>query len=227
MVDVPEGRTGLVIAGPLPYEFFKNTGVGESDDQSHAGSYHMAMNACGIQQGNLLAYSSTLSPIAKEISVKEGYKRIELGSETKIIQAAAHIDLKDQSLEGKVKRASAGILFGWLRPKKGDKTTHEGGLVCEYNGHATQEEAHENLTRCIQRIYTTRSPISKKIYANDFDLDLQPMLFTSFEPKMQYGTALAVLCFVSYHIDVLAQNVFANKEEAERFAQAGLGAKGL
>jgi arginine decarboxylase len=219
MADVPSGYKGIVIAPPLPYEFFVTSGIGQSKHQIHAGSYHDAMRAAGVELGNLIPYTSILPRIAKEIPLEEGVQRIEHGAEVKVIQAAAHVDL-----ESKLKRATSGILFAWLHPK--GKRGRIGGLVCEYNGNGTVDEARENLESCMDGLY--RGPNrSGKTFAESHDLKGRRFISATIEPKERYGTALTALAFVSYVIPVLDQNVFEKDELAEAFAQSSLGGKGI
>lgn len=219
MIEVPKGLTGIVIAAPVPYEFFRGKGTGESAYQDHAGAWHMAMNQAGVHKGNLIPYSSMLPEIASEISQEEGYKRITHGAQVGIIQAKSEVDLE----EG-VKRATAAILFGWLRPKlQNERREHAGGLVCEYREHGDEKEARENLMGCINAIFRKPSGIDGKIWSDDYRLDIQPMEFISFIPKQRYGVAISLLAFVSYFINVLAQNVFQKDDEASAFAQTAFG----
>ncbi len=192
---------------PKPRVFFKTTGVGQSPDQIHAGSYHDAMADAGVQGANLMSYTSILPAKLREVSVKAGMKAIEHGCEMKVIQAVSHIDLKDPKIkEAGIKRVSSAILYGWLQPSDNPTGPHVGGLVCEYGGHGTKDEAFENLERCIKRIYTRVNKDGTR-YEEKGELKIQPMMYTSLEPKEQYGTALCALAFVRYAISIPKQKI--------------------
>ncbi len=192
---------GLVIGCPLPRSFFEATGTGESDHQIHAGSYHYAMQAAGVERANLIPYTSILPSIARKITVQEGMARIQHGAEMKVIQAAAHVDIAAGQ-----KRATAAILYGWLRPKNDKTAPHAGGLVCEYNGDGTAEEAYQNLYACLQGLFNNPDR-NGYVFADHYMLDVQPMLSATIEPKKRFGTALCALAFVDYLIPVLAHNL--------------------
>lgn len=219
MADMPPEYKGLLIGCPIPKDFFETTGTGESDHQIHAGSYHFAMQQARIERANLMAYSSILPKCAKRISIKEGVKQIEHGAEMKIIQAAAHVD----KTAGET-RATAGIMYGLLY-RKGSKT-HEGGLVCEYNGNETIQEAKENLAACLDGLYRSKNPDGES-FSDDYELKDIRFLSATVEPKKRFGTALVALAFVNYIIPVLEQNVFHKHHEALLLAQTTLGRKGL
>ena len=187
----------LIIKCPLPKDFFETTGIGESDHQIHAGSYHLAMQQARIERANLIAYTSILPATARRITIQEGVKQIQHGSEMKIIQAAAHVDKNTGD-----KRATAAIMYGLLY-KKGS-TKHEGGLVCEYNGNGTVQEAKENLTNCLDGLYSNPDPDGKS-FADEYELKEVRFLSSTVEPKKRFGTALVALAFVNYIIPIIAQ----------------------
>jgi arginine decarboxylase len=189
----------LIIKCPLPKDFFETTGIGESDHQIHAGSYHLAMQQARIERANLIAYTSILPSTARRISVAEGVKQIQHGSEMKIIQAAAHVDKKTGD-----KRATAAIMYGLLY-KKGSKK-HEGGLVCEYNGNGTVQEAEENLTNCLDGLYRNPDPDGKS-FADEYELKDVRFLSATVEPQKRFGTALCALAFVNYIIPVVSHEM--------------------
>lgn len=200
MIEVPGGYKGLVIECPIPYEYFISTGTGESGDQNHAGSYHGAMREAGVERGNLLPYTSILPAIAKEIPIDEGMDRIRHGAQVGVIQAAAHIDREKGQ-----KRATAAILYGFLYPKGEKRGKHAGGLVCEYNGEGTPEEAIKNVNNCLDELYTGKDR-KGFAFSDKYDLVKQKPLVSTIEPKQRFGTAFCVLAFVSYVVPVLGQN---------------------
>ncbi len=209
---------GIVIGCPLPRSFFETTGTGENDHQIHAGSYHYAMQAAGIERANLIPYTSILPPIARKITVQEGMARIQHGAEMKVIQAAAHADTQLGE-----KRATSAILYGWLRPKDDKNAPHAGGLVCEYNGNESADDAFANLRACLKGLFKNPDR-NNYVFADEYNLDIQPMLSATIEPKKRFGTALCALAFVDYFIPVLAHNLSAEKAE---IVQAALARRGL
>ncbi|VVB81815.1 Pyruvoyl-dependent arginine decarboxylase [uncultured archaeon] len=216
-IEIPSGRKGIIMGCPIPYEFFRTTGVGENEYQIHAGSYHEAMRSAGIELGNLIPYTSILPEISREIPLEVGIRRIEHGAEVKVIQAAAHVDREKGE-----DRATAAILYCRLIPKNSKDHRRAKGLVCEYNGNGTKEEALENLEHCLEGLYTgpNRDGFA---FSEKYDMKRTEPLIATIRPEKRFGTALAALAFVSYFIPVLEQNVFPTDAEASAMVQSALG----
>lgn len=182
----------VMIGNKIPREFFITTGTGESDLAIHAGSFHVALHNARIERCNIMMYSSILPGIAQEIE-----KTPEL------INALVHGSVMDTIMANataeKGKRATAGIIFGWLFGKKtGEKY---GGLVCEYNGELTEQEAGELLKKNLNELYTTG--YGSTGYSDRFDLKEGKLITTSIIPQKKYGTALVALCFLNYEVPIL------------------------
>lgn len=218
---MPKGYTGLLVGCPIPRKYFESRGRGESDFQVHAGSYHMAMQAAGVERFNLMPYTSILPAAARRVSIDDAVADIPHGSEMKVIQAAAHVD----RTAGET-RATAAIIYGLLRPKNRPRAAHIGGLVCEYNGPLTVEEARQNLEGCLKGLHeqTDRKGVR---FSDSYDLTGIRFISETATPTKRFGTALVVIGFADYIIPVKAQNVFPTPEEANAFAESAFGKTGF
>lgn len=173
----------ILIGKRVPRDFFITRGSGESDITIHAGSYHLALKAAGIEMCNIMTYSSILPRIAKEVPRPSS---IVHGSVMETICAVSTCE--------KGERATASIIFGWLHDKKtGEKY---GGLVCEYNGSKSIEEAEEELRESLNELYING-------FDGDFDLGEIVVNSKSVSPSKKYGTALVAICFVNYEVPIL------------------------
>ncbi len=175
----------LVIGNRIPRDFFVAKGKGESDLAFHAGSYHLALKAAGIECYNHLAYSSILPAIAREVKKPSHYIH---GSVAESIEARA------DAPQGE--RATAGIVYGWLI----DRTTEKkyGGLVCEYHGNETLQVAEQSLQASLQELY-------KNGFEEQYSLNKIKFIGESFTPKKKCGTALVSLVFVNYVFPILGE----------------------
>ena len=173
----------IVIGKRVPRDFFIAKGVGESDIAVHAGSYHLALKDAGIEMCNIMNYSSILPRIAREVERPDDLGH---GSVMETISAVATCE--------KGGRATASIIFGWLYDRKSGKKY--GGLVCEYNGSKSVEDAEAELRLSLN-----------ELYVNGFDekFELRDIVFNSstVESKKKFGTALVAICFVNYVVPVL------------------------
>jgi len=122
-----------VIGLRVPKSFFITSGCGESDNQEHAGSYHIALERAGISKCNIMVYSSVMPKIAQEIEkTPQLLQQLPHGGVMETIMAHGR--------GGSGVRATAGIIYGWLYDENGER---QGGLVCEYSGNDTEEKAKD------------------------------------------------------------------------------------
>lgn len=176
-------ETHIAIGNRIPREFFVTKGAGESDITVHAGSFHLALKAAKIETYNVLSYSSILPAIAREVTQP---KKIVHGAVAECITAVAN------TTSGS--RATASIIFGWLYDKK--TSEKHGGLVCEYNGSLSADEAEAELQESLLELYTNG-------FSDQFELKDIKTTTQSFVPTKKFGTALVALCFTSYLYPVL------------------------
>jgi arginine decarboxylase len=178
--------SGLLIGNRIPKDYFLTSGCGQSDITVHAGSYHLALKAAGIEMANIMTYSSILPSIATQVE-KPKKGEIVHGCVMESIIAAAN--------GNKGERVSAGIIYGWLY----DKTTGEkyGGLVCEHNGNYTLEELKDKLNLSLQELYV--NGFDDQFYLKDIVVTTE-----SFVPDKEYGTALVAICFTNYVFPILS-----------------------
>jgi arginine decarboxylase len=185
-----EGRLGeLIVGNRIPRDYFVTKGSGQSDLTVHAGSYHLALKAAGIEMCNIMTYSSILPNIANEIPKPD---RLVHGSVMESIFSVCTVNKGD--------RATAGIIYGWLY----DRKTHQryGGLVCELYGDHDVREIERRLHASLDELYVNG-------YSEDFDLRDRRVITESFVPAKKYGTAIVALCFVNYEYPILRVNLNA------------------
>lgn len=183
-----EGRLGeLIVGNRIPKDYFVTKGTGQSDLTVHAGSYHLALKAAGIEMCNIMTYSSILPSIANEIPRPQ---QLVHGSVMESIFSVCTVNKGD--------RATAGIIYGWLYDKK---TRHRyGGLVCELYGDHDTKEIERRLHASVEELYVNG-------YSVDFDLKDRRVITASFVPEKKYGTAIVALCFVNYQYPILKVNL--------------------
>lgn len=173
---------GILIGNRIPKDYFVTKGNGESDITIHAGSYHLALKQAGIEMCNIITYSSILPSIANEIDRPE----LLHGSVMETIMAVGHAE--------KGKRATAGIIYGWLYSKKTKEKF--GGLVCENYGDFSEEEISKKLTLSIYELY--ENGFSEEFHFRDIKIVTESVV-----PKKKFGTALVGLCFTNYLVPVV------------------------
>ena len=175
----------FLVGNRIPKEYFITKGAGESNIAIHAGSYHLALKKAGIETCNIMTYSSIMPKNSKQIKQQ---KQFIHGEVMESIMAVAH--------SKKGKRATAGVIYGWLY----DKKTKEkyGGLVCEHNGEYPLKEINQKLKESLNELYI--NGFDKK-----YDLKKIKIITKTIVPKKEFGTALVGICFVSYEIPIINQ----------------------
>lgn len=161
----------------VPFEFFSTTGAGDSHNEIHAGSFHIALHEAGISDYNIMTYSSVLPACAKRIEKSEA-QLPQFGSELMTIMACAH-GRKGETI-------SAGVVFGWLY----DGETKVGGLVCEVSG--TMDE-----NSLLIKLHSSLHELHERTYGH-LKLGSPELITKTHFVKDTHGTALAALCFTSF-----------------------------
>jgi len=184
-VEVNNHIPGVVVGNRIPKDYFITKGTGESDIAIHAGSYHLALKAAGIEMANIMTYSSILPGIANKITRPS---HIEHGCVMETIMAVAN--------GHKGERLSAGIIYGWLTHRNSGK--RYGGLVCEHNGNYTPEELKNKLDASLNELFYNG-------FEEEYSLGQIEFITQSFVPQKAFGTALVALCFANYLVPVLGQ----------------------
>ena len=192
----------IILGNRVPYEYFITTGKGESAAGSEGlpyetGSYDAALNDAGIQNTNVIEYTSVMPTEAKEISKEEGLKRIQCGEVLECIKA--------QSNGKKGSKVSAAVMTTTITDPKGK---YLGGFACEYSGSGTRKDAEVSLSQSIAGMIKRRGYGSIKgelqIYKDnktDTGFIIHPgkiFVYEHMDVVEEHGTVFAVICFVSY-----------------------------
>lgn len=190
------------ISNRIPYEYFFTSGKGESDAGSEGlpfetGSYDAALNDAGIQNANIMEYTSVIPTHAKLISKKSGLKRIEWGQVIETIKAQAN--------GKKGEFISAAVITTDVY--KNDK--YLGGFACEYSGTGTKKEALDSLLESISGMIERRNlgiikhlqPFKYNITSKGYNIyPGKHYMYDSLDIKKNAGTVFVALCFMSYHV---------------------------
>jgi pyruvoyl-dependent arginine decarboxylase len=186
----------------IPYEYFITSGKGESDAGSsglpyETGSYDAALTDAGINNVNVIKYSSMVPPQSKIISKQKALKNINWGEVMECIQA--------ESSGPKGSKLSAAVITTDIIDPNGK---YLGGIACEYSGNQSKKELEQSLCVSIKEIVERRNfgRINKSIkigksYITDKGFTIIPgkhFIYDTMIVKKSHGTVIASLCFVSY-----------------------------
>ena len=206
----------IVLGNRVPYEYFLTKGKGESNAGSEGlpyetGSYDDALNDAGIQNSNVIEYTSVIPVGAKEISKEEGLKRINWGEVLEVIKA--------QSNGKKGEHISAAVMTTTIVDPTGK---YLGGFACEYSGSGTRKEAEDSLIISIAGMIKRRGygniKGETKIYKDnitDTGYKIHPgkvFIYDDIKVSEEHGSVFCAICFVSHRYPHLtdAPDVYAD-----------------
>lgn len=213
--DKVSEMAGYDLVGNLvPRNFFVTSGVGQSKNTVHAGSFHVALRDARIEPFNIQTYSSILPAVPKElsdmvagssytgngrtpvrceeISIEDGLARLVHGQELQTIMA-------NGTVKGNGKRITVGIVYDRFVPEDG---IDRGGLVCEYSNEENPEEQDMPEDESMRRARDVLLASLEEVHANgdwkDWGLENPNVVIKSYVPTEKYGSALVALCFVDF-----------------------------
>jgi pyruvoyl-dependent arginine decarboxylase len=199
----------MILGNRIPYEYFATTGKGESEAGSEGlkyetGSYDAALTYAGIEDCNVIEYTSVIPTHAKQISKEEGLKRLRWGEVMECIKAQANGD--------KGSFISAAVMTTDVYD---EHNTYLGGFALEYSGSGKKEDAVESLSLSLKGLIERRGygkiDGNVKIFANNKTsrgYTLYPgkiFVYESLHVKEQHGSVFAALCWVSYRYPVVSK----------------------
>ena len=192
----------IVLGNRVPYEYFLTKGKGESAAGSEGlpyetGSYDAALNDAGIENTNVIEYTSVIPVGAKEIPKEQGLKRLNWGEVLEVIKA--------QSNGKRGEHISAAVMTTTIIDPNGK---YLGGFACEYSGSGTRKEAEDSLIISIAGMIKRRGygniKGETKIYKDnitDTGYKIHPgkvFIYDDIKVNEEHGSVFCAICFVSY-----------------------------
>ena len=190
-----------VLGNRIPYEYFITSGKGESDAGSaglpyETGSYDAALNDAGIQNANVIEYTSVIPPESIQIPKNNGLKRIHWGEVLECIKAQAN------GIQGSF--ISAAVMVTTINDPNGK---YLGGFAVEYSGSGNKNDCENSLMESIIDMIKRRGygTIDKPtIYKNNITskgYTVHPgkiFVYDSLRVSKQHGTVFTAICFCSH-----------------------------
>jgi arginine decarboxylase len=197
----------VIFGNRVPYEYFITSGVGESNVGSkglpfETGSYDEALTNAGIENANIIQYTSVIPTEAKQLKKEDGVKRLQWGEVLECIKA--------QASGSKGSFISSAVMTTSVYSPNGK---YMGGFACEYSGNGSKADAEKSLEASIAEIIERRklgtlpmSGILHKDVKTTLGYTIHPgeiFIYDSLKVKKHHGTVLTAICFVSFKFPVL------------------------
>ena len=173
----------------IPKKYFWVIGWGESDVGIETGSYDAALHMAGIENYNVMLYTSVLPPEAVELS---HLPDIHHGSVLEGIIAIQHTDKPGT-------RITAGVLLA--KVFRNSDGGYLGSFACEYAGYGSVEEAEANLQQAMQQLF------ARRYKTKSYKLEFGKSVIRTFTPEKRFGTILVGIGFSSYLVSILNAEV--------------------
>ncbi|MEM5814528.1 MAG: pyruvoyl-dependent arginine decarboxylase [Candidatus Aenigmatarchaeota archaeon] len=191
---MPDDVEYIFVGNRVPCDYCLTKGVGESDITVHAGSLDDALENAGIENFNLIKYTSIMPAIARRVDrPKRDVFELNYKGKAKIVHGSVCEAIMAQSDCRRGDRATAGLVIGWIYDK--EKNKRFGGLVAEYTEHEEEPKAQETLRKMMERMGKERLKNRKNLELRDLEIET-----ASIEPKKNWGTAIVAIGFLSYVI---------------------------
>jgi arginine decarboxylase len=200
----------LTLGNRIPYEYFVTKGSGESNVGSkglpyETGSYDEALTIAGIENANIVTYTSVMPTRSKQIPKEEGISRIQWGEVLECIMA--------QTNGNRGSYISAAVMSTDVYDPNG---LYLGGFACEYSGNGTKEESELSLEESISGIIEHRNYGKTNKGAKMYEYNITDkgykyypgkiFIYEGMNVKKLHGSVLASICFVSYKYPNLKLN---------------------
>jgi len=200
MASIENVPSAFVTGNRIPFQYFLSKGHGQSDagggsDPWEASSYDAALAMAGVEDFNMMKYSSILPKQAKEISRTAALKRAEFGSVMEGIYA---------SMNGvKGQRITAALMITRMHDQKGKIV---GSFCTEYMGEGSADDAKQALFEDSQNMIkrrgygTVKLAWKKKVKSKDSKryFTTTHFIVQSLKVKKKYGSVIAGLFFINY-----------------------------
>src|SRR5450432_222077 len=173
----------------IPREYFWVIGGGESDVGIETGSYDAALHMAGIENYNVVLYTSVLPPEAIELP---HLPDMHHGSVLEGIIAVQHTDKTGT-------RITAGLLLA--KVYRNSDGSYLGGFACEYAGNGSVEEAEANLREAMQQLF------ARRYKTRFYKLEFGKSVVRTCTPEKSFGTILVGIGFASYLVPILKSEV--------------------
>lgn len=198
-----------LLGNRIPHEYFLTMGKGESEAGSaglpyETGSYDAALNNAGIEDTNVIEYTSVIPTEAIEIPRAEGLNRLHWGEVLECIKA--------QSNGKRGSTVSAAVMTTTIVDPQGK---YLGGFACEYSGSGNKKDAEDSLALSISGMIERRgygkinsTAILYKDNITDSGYKIHPgkiFVFDTLHVTKEHGSVFVAICFVSYKYPILSK----------------------
>ena len=184
----------MKITNRIPKEFViaagaGQTGFGPGNDPFETGSYDQALVDAGIENFNIVKYTSVIPPEAYEISMEDAVSR-GLTHHGMVLEC---IMARQDGIQGEHVCAGVGRASVW-----DDNGELIGGFATEYEGHGSTTFAARELKTALHGIFERRNYEDKGYSMGDMHFVTKDLVIDE-----SFGTVLVAVGFMTFTLIVL------------------------
>lgn len=186
----------MITGARIPKEYVRVSGAGQSDfgpgiDPWETASYDIALLNGGIENCNIVVYTSVLPFQATEISLKEAYDKgyMHHGMVLECIKA------ETKGNKGEALCAGIGTCQVYQKQPDGEEV-HIGGFAAEYEGPGSEDNAKRELELSLKGIIDRRYGDDPNYIARDFEYTVRSIIVDK-----DFGCVLVALGFVRFEVE--------------------------
>lgn len=200
----------FVLGNRIPFEYFVTSGhndtdIGPGDDPWETGSYDLALMAAGIENFNVLKYTSVLPPESVEIDPNFAKTYFHHGAAIETIMSDLNGVQRDTLVTG------VGRI--WVRTADDELV---GGFAAEYKKRYENQTVPEEQARAgaMDALHTSlMGEVNRRYDASAYNVSEPTYTIDYLDVQKKYGTSLVALCWVSYIFPRLEMHGNASEEE--------------
>ena len=157
------------------------TSSGSSSDHWETGAYDIALLDAGIENFNVMEYTSVLPLESNEISWEDAQQYFHHGAVLETIKAQMN------GTRGQVLCSGVGRM--WVK-HHGKRI---GGFAAEFEGNCSERVAIEALTESLEGIFERRYGGKQSYEIEDMKFDTRELIVDE-----EFGTVFVAICFLNY-----------------------------
>eukprot|EP00884_Botryococcus_braunii_P002155 jgi/Botrbrau1/11940/Bobra.341_1s0007.1 len=190
--DLVKGGQGVLLGCRIPKDYFLCTGAGDTNDGGgmdpwETGSYDLALEQAGIEDFNIVPYTSVIPAESTEVLLQSAKPSFHHGAVLECIMAKMNGSQGD--------RITAGV--GMMKVRRKSDNHVYGGWAAEYAGHASEAGAQKTLESDLTAMFERRFK-DRNGGLDDHEMMDVKYTISSIEVEKQFGTCFAAICFCSY-----------------------------
>jgi len=208
--------SGILLGNRIPLHYFVTAGsgdtdIGPGDDPWETGSYDLALMEAGIENFNVVPYTTVLPPESVEIPIEDARLFFHYGAVIEVIMASINGEKGDLLCTG----------VGRIQVKRISDDEPIGGFAAEYKKRYNESQKipiEEARTEAEKMLNISLMGECNRRYNSSEEYEFYDENFTvnCFEVQNLYGTSLVSLCWVSYIYPQLDEAKFSFSDISEK-----------